>query len=302
MTDYLYPSQFDYVPNTTPRVNLNPMTDNSFGTVKIPSTVTSYYDTGRGQPFLPIPESYYYWRAKPPQGASLTKAGASYNNLPSNVIMPGGIVNGKPFPKDMLGIRAPIYSELTGGIVENKRMGRQLGAGDPYTDSPWQDKTSGIQYYVPFIGKNIKQDINPIMVPPAAATDIWENSLSSNGYINRNRADDITFNELNHTCGGRYGIPSASLATPVKYVPMSEQLYGVSSPLPTQLPGQYPTGVPQVCGASVNGNSWNSCNYPPQINPVLEIQRRKLGYKPTTILPDYPEEVEKALMNGLNVD
>lgn len=289
----LYPSNYVFGEDSSQRLNLNPMTNNSFGTVKFPERVENLYKQKRGQAFHMMPESQYYWRDTPPPGATLTKAGASYN------MNPMGILPGKsPIPQNMVGIEAPVYSSNTGGPLETQRVGRQVGVADPATDSPYQDWTSGIQYYSIYKGNNPKQLINPVIYPQAPRTDVWGNSLTSFGTINSQRAEDITLDNMDYSCCNDQEIASGSLGSSSPYVSRVGAMYGVHAPLPVQMPGEYPKNIPSYSGYSVNGNSWNNQDFPRPINPILEIQRRKAGLPPTPILPDYPESVLKDLKQG----
>lgn len=287
-------------------INLNPRINNSFGRVRLPESIQGYYKGLRGQEMLPVDESLYYWRQKPINGTTITKAGLSYNKPPEGIV-PGGISLGGvtstpenviPFPEDMLNINSPQYSNNTGGLIENQRVGRQVGVFDESKDTSWQDWTSGIQFYTIYMGTNPKQLIQPIQVAAPARLDVWGNSMSSNGYVNRERGKDITYDELEYDCCGGKEIASANLGVPVPYISRVTHDFGVKAPLPVQMPGEFPRDVPSYSGYEINNNTWD---WPQPTNPLIEIQRRKLGYPPTPIPDLYDDKLLRELRNGFNI-
>lgn len=258
--------------------------DNLFRPDNSPRAIEREYQDARGNPILPIQDKYFYYQKMPLPGTTQTKAGDSFN------------VPNKPFPQDKIGIKRPEYSTSTGDEITFKRVGKQVGSYDPYRDTPWQDWTYGVQYYTPYVGQNIKNNIPPVIVPQPARVDVWGNSLTSISQVNRERAKDLTELDIEYSCKPCV-IPSASLGTPVPYMSREGAMLNVNAPLPVQLPGEYPN-IGQYTAREIGRNTMD---YPQPVNAIVEIARRKSGLRPNHVVPNYPEWLSRELLQGFDV-
>ena len=206
----------------------------------------------------------FYPSVKAP--ASVTKAGVSLNIPP------------KPLPKEFEGIKFPQYSTVSHALIENQRVGLQLGSPDIYRDDPYSNWTKGVQYYKIYEGNNPKNEITPIIYPQAYRKEIWAADTVTFPEINKEDTQDITELELDFTCRNSCVIPSASLATPVEFKPLVP-----GGNLDVQPIGMFPN-IGQYTSREL-GQNINS--YPPKVNPIVEIQRRNAGLPPTPILSDF---------------
>lgn len=254
-----------------------------FGYATLPPNIIATYKNARGREILPVPASQFYAGAKPFPGTTLTKAGMSMNIRP------------EPLNPALVDVKYPQYGTNTGEPIEFKRMGRQVGAYDPYKDTPWQEWTSGIQYYTPYVGRNPKNIIPPTLVPHAASVDVWGNSLSETQGINRGRASDITESDMVYSCKS-CSLPAASLGTPLPTVSPEGQLMGVYAPLPVQLPGQYPN-IGEYTARYIGRNTGD---WPPPQNPIVENVKRKYGVYTPPVIPEYGTRFASELHQGFD--
>ena len=211
---------------------------------------------------------------------TLTKAGISDNIPPEQL------------PKNLVNIKFPQRSSATHAIIEQDRVGVQLGAYDMYRDNPHQDWTYGIQYYTIYQGSNPKTSITPVMTPPIFEPDVWAQDNVTFQQINKESTVDITDLNMEYTCK-KCNIPSASLGTPVKY-----QSKNPTAPLPVQPPGAFPQ-IGQYTTRSI-GHSIYDPYY--NINPIMELQYRKNNIKTPEIQQDYDNNMLNNLKNGFSFE
>jgi hypothetical protein len=216
--------------------------------------------------------------ARPPPGASQTKAGNSYNKPPSTI------------PVQLVGIKQPRYSTATGAPIENERVGRQLGSFDEYRDTPYNDWTSGTQYYTIYEGTNPKTNVPPVIYPQAWRPEIWAKPTVNFPQLNREYTQDITDLEMDYSCKS-CDVASAGLGTPVFYQP-----HNPTAPLPVQPPGTYPN-IGYYTGKEIR-NGRSTRDYPPEQNPIVMLQRRNAGLPNVPILPDYTDDFRDIIQDG----
>lgn len=211
-------------------------------------------------------------------GASLTMAGLSYNVIPP------------PMPAELVGVKYPLYSS-NGELLEQKRTGRQMGAIDPYRDDNWKDWTSGIQYYTPYRGRNIKQMIPPRIEPRIYGPETWgADSLPPVAGLNDYRVQDLTELDPIYTCGD-CEIPSASLGVVLPRQPLVP-----GAVLPVNPIGLYPN-IGQYTGREIG---WNYGDWPPPVNAIVELAKRRDGLElpATPIMPDYDQQTLEWVRKG----
>lgn len=231
----------------------------------LPSEVTNYYDNMKGNQVGGNSWNVqFYPHYKKP--ITVTKAGASMNIPP------------KPLPKDMVGIKFPQYSRSSGSIIEQQQNGMQLGVPDVYRDNPYSNWTTGIQYYTVYQGNNPKTEITPVIYPQAYRKEVWAADTVTFPQVNQRDTQDITYLEMDYSCRENCPIPNWSLGTPV---PVNNLV--PNAPLEVNPIGMYPN-IGEYTDRQIGRNSRS---YPPPVNPILELQRRKIGLPPTPVLDDF---------------
>ena len=129
---------------------------------------------------------------------TMTKAGASHNRTPT------------PLPAGEINIKRPQYSAMSHALIEQPRVGLQLGMADMYRDDPYADWNSGISYYTIYTGVNPKQFITPVIYPQAWRASEWTQPTVNFPQINRQDTEDIT----DLTLDNRYSCTLATLHPP----------------------------------------------------------------------------------------
>jgi len=197
--------------------------------------------------------------------------------------------NEKVTPNPSVPVGFPQYSSSTHGLVENQRVGERLGMYDMYRDNPYKDWTVGHQYYTIYQGTNEKFLVPPVIYPQAYRPEIWALDSVTFSANNKNDIQDITELGMDYSCKS-CEIPSASLGTPVMYEPLNS-----SAPLPVQ-----PIGISPNIGRYTAGTTigQNLRSYPPPVNPIVELARRKTGQGYTPVLSDYPDEILDQVRQG----
>jgi hypothetical protein len=210
---------------------------------------------------------------------TMTKAGESRNQTPA------------PLPADLVNVKFPQRSTASHALIENERVGVQLGMPDIYRDSPYQDWTAGIQYYTIYTGANPKTQVTPVIYPQAYRKSYWAEDTVDFPQVNRNDTQDITDLAMDFSCKS-CEIASASLGTPVMYEPRNP-----TAPLPV---AAYPGEFPYVGQYTAREIGRNQRDWPPPANPIVELQRRKLGLPTYPIAPDYDDKMLHDLRHGFS--
>lgn len=264
---------------------LNPYNPIGIGYSPEPKELMNTERSLRGQAFPQVPLWNVYTVHKPLPGTTSSKAGDSYNIPPS------------PLPKNMVGYVAPTYSTATGEPIWQDRVGLQLGAFDPYDDSPYASWTYGVQYYTPYRGQNIRQMINPVIAPRAGDTEVWGTTTSSYPQVNRERARQMSELPLSYECRG-CAPTNASLGYPIDNVSPETLALGVSAPLQVQLPGAYPVAG-EYTGRFIGRSTRD---WPQPTNPMVDIQMKKAGLPTPPIQPEYDDRWSQTLKQGFIID
>lgn len=251
------------------------LTPANFGHAEFPPMLEEYYATRKGNPVLGLTQQLAFGpRVGLPE--TLTKAGIGENRPPTRL------------PAEMVGIKYPQYSSSSHALIETDRLGEKLGAPDVYRDNPYKDWTYGIQYYAIYQGENPKTAVSPLIYPQAYRPEVWAQNTVDFPQVNREDTQDITELSMEYSCKD-CDIASASLGAPVFYQPRNS-----TAPLPVQAPGE----------TAINGGyttrefGRNTRDYPPPINPILYLQRKKLGLPNPPILPDYDDTLLEQLKDG----
>ena len=245
----------------------------------IPKAVNTRYTKARGN----LVDAQNYTLQYPPTTHlpnTMTKAGESMNRMPI------------PISPDLTNIKYDQRSTSTHArIDEGPRVGLQLGMPDQYLDSPFQDWTYGAQYYTLYTGKNLKTQITPVIYPQSHRRSTWDQDIHNFDEVNSWTVQDITSQTMDYGCKD-CDIASTSLGTPVFYEPRNPY-----APLPVAL---YNGEYPNVGYYTAKELGRSTRDWPPPINAVMELQRRKAGFAPTPIVPDYSEKILDELRHGFD--
>lgn len=255
-----------------------PITPNFGGNAKLPADVNNKYRTMKGNEWNAFnPDLQYPPKTRLP--ATMTKAGESLNDEPEQ--LPGNLIN----------IKRPQYSSVSGALIENQRVGVQLGAADEYRDNPYSNWTRGIQYYTLYVGDNPKQKITPVIYPQAFRPSVWTQPSVDFPQVNRERTRDVTDLTMDnrYSCGS-CEIASASLGTPVMYEPRNP-----TAPLPV---AAYPYEFPYTGQYSAREIGVNRRDFPQPMNPIVQLQMRNAGLPTPQILEDYDRPMLNQLRHG----
>lgn len=245
---------------------------------KLSPTVNNEYQTMKGNRWDAFNPTLQY----PPKTrlpTTITKAGESLNAEPEQL------------PAELVNIKRPQYSSVSGAPIENQRVGVQIGAADEYRDNPYSDWTRGIQYYTLYVGDNPKQKITPVIYPQAWRYNVWNQPSVDPMQVNRERTRDITDMTMDnrYSCGS-CEIASASLGTPVMYEPRNP-----TAPLPV---AAYPYEFPYVGQYSARELGSDLRDYPRPINPIIQLQMRNAGIPTPRIPQDYDGPMLSQLRHG----
>lgn len=238
--------------------------------------VDNQYMTARGNKIAANNASLQY----PPATTlpnTMTKAGESRNIFPS------------PIPKNIVNVKFPERSTSSHAIIEQDRVGVQLGAADEYRDNAFNDWTIGIQYYTSYVGDNLKTRIPPVIYPQMFRSD--DKNIHTFDQVNRWRVQDITETGMDYGCKS-CDVASASLGSPVMYEPRNPY-----APLPVAaFNGEYPN----IGHYTANEIGRNSRDWPPPVHAVAELQRRRAGLPSVPIVPDYSKKILDELRHGFD--
>jgi hypothetical protein len=244
------------------------------------ASVGSQVKQVRGNPVNALNQTLQY----PPttrMPTTITKSGESLNLSP------------RPLPAQEANILRPQYSSVSRALIEQPRVGVQLGMADMRNDNPYSDWTYGQQYYTIYVGDNPRQRITPVIYPQAWRPSEWAQPSVDFPQVNRENTQDIT----DLTMDNRYSctsceIASASLGTPVMYEPRNP-----TAPLPVAAyPGEFPyTGFYTAREIGVNTR-----DYPQPTNPIVDLQLRKAGLPTPPIQPNYDKTMLGWLRHGFN--
>jgi hypothetical protein len=250
------------------------------GNSRIPKAVNDQYAKVRGNhPFAFNPSLQLPPRTRLPE--TMTKAGGSMNVPPV------------PLPRDVTNIRYPVRSSASHAIVDQPRLGVRLGAADEYRDSPYSDWTAGIQYYSIYTGENLKPQVLPVIYPQAWRPEQWAQDTVTFEQVNRLDTQDITDLSMDYSCRG-CDIASASLGAPVMYDPRNP-----AAPLPV---AAYPGEFPYVGQYTAREIGRNTRDWPQPTNPLLYMQRERVGLPNPPIQPDYDNQLLGYLRNGFDYE
>jgi hypothetical protein len=247
---------------------------------QLPATVNAHYQTLKGNPpnahnfMLQYPNTVHW-------PTTINKSGESQNVPPSQL------------PQDLVNVKFPQYSSVSHALIENDRIGVQLGEPDVYRDTPYQDWTYGIQYYTIYQGTNPKNQITPVIYPQAFRKTEWAQGTVNFPQVNQSDVQDITDLDIEpyYSCKS-CDIASASLGTPVLYSPRNP-----SAPLPVAAyPGEWPA-IGQYTGRELGSSTRD---WPPPQNPIIVLQQRNAGIPTAPILPDYNKTMLDELRWGFN--
>jgi hypothetical protein len=242
----------------------------------LPAKIDHKYASTKGNPLNALNYSLQY----PPATClpnTMTKSGESKNITPTHL------------PANLVNVKFPQRSTSSHAIIEQDRVGVQLGEPDIYLDNPNNDWTYGIQYYTPYTGQNLKTLITPVIYPQAYRDTVWAQNTVNFDQINTRNIEDITEVSMDYSCKG-CDIASASLGAPVLY-----ESRNPNAPLPVSaFIGERPN-IGYYTAREI-GN--NSRNWPQPVNPIVELQRRKMGLPGVPIMPDYDDKLLKQLRHG----
>jgi len=257
---------------------LQPQVADFGGDTKLPVGINHKYQTMKGNPWDAFNSDLQY----PPQTrfpSTMTKAGESFNEEPEQL------------PAELVNIKRPQYSSVSGALIENQRVGVQLGMADEYRDNPYSNWTRGIQYYTLYVGDNPKQKITPVIYPQAWRPSEWAQSSVDFPQINRERTRDVTDLTLDnrYSCGS-CEIASASLGTPSLYESRNS-----TAPLPVSM---YPYEFPYTGQYTAREIGSNLRDYPQPMNPIVQLQMRNAGIKTPPIPADYDNAMLRQLRHG----
>lgn len=216
----------------------------------IPTDINNQYKTNRGNLVNAFnPQLQNIPSVQLP--ATITKAGISLNQNPEQL------------PNDLNYITRPQYSSVSSALIEQPRLGVQLGAADPYRDDPLKDWTTGIQYYSIYVGDSMKTRITPVIYPQLLRPSEWAQDTVNFPEVNRQDTEDLTPLRMDYSCKS-CNVPSSSLGSPTFYSPRVS-----NAPLPVAKNiGEWPN----IGFYTARELGSDSRNWPPATNPIVDLQ------------------------------